>query len=465
MREIAAVFEKGFTLGLRAFANHPRNTDALTRCMDMVPNPLGIIGRPEIFNPFEGDFLVQWPWPKLFKTQAGKYLANRTAFYTVDDNWTIRSLGSPTWTLPPHCADFGGVSYFGSDVAYMVTAEGALYRMLDAEINFRTCVNYRGQLMVGNCSLPKGPKLTEAPRAVVQNATQVGGENVVAWSKISALNFTFGLDCEAGWAVMPWEGKVRKLLLLGDDVVAYGDAGIAKIKAIDNVVRSFGVVEFARFGILNDDAVDGDGQRHIFIGNDRNLYMIIPTRALSADGYSPQLIGYNEFIQNMINPIVVFEPIHRHWWVCGEGSALVLSEQGAGEASISLTGVISEDGFPVGITRKLQEPGADVTTDTISFGTRGIKLLTTIELDMESPDDSYSKVLWRVDYRRPFQEGANIFIDPRGTVYPMAAGTEFRINFNSPNFASTQLSKLRLRYKTVDRQSTRGAVNAGKIAE
>lgn len=471
MREIAAVFEKGFTKGLRPQPNHPRNADTLIECMDMVPNDYGVIGRPKVFNPFAGDFVVDWPFPMLARCVEYTFFITRSAIYKVDESFNLSYVGSVAFTDQPHIGDFGETVYFASPGVSYVMAPDGFAELSPLDMSFATCANYGGQLIVANGYVPKGLALREKDISpsqqfeVVESATEVKGKTLIAWSKINVLDFTFDLSTEAGFSKAMWPGEVLRLLPLGDEIVVYGDAGIAKMKPFQKPVASYGFSNYAKFGIVNRNCVAGDNQTHICIGNDYALYAIRPQRALSEQGYAPERLGFQEYISKLVDPVITFEPIFRHWWVCGKNAAYILTEAGLGQSSVTSTAVVSVDGRPVGITDPVAPEGAVVTTNLVSFGTRGIKLLAAIELDMESHSDAFCQVLYRTDYRAPLAEGQKIFIDPRGTVFPTAAGTEFCVRVISANYESLMLSKLRLRYKTVDRTSVRGAVNAGQITE
>lgn len=468
MREVTGVFEQGFKVGLRPFTNISNSVEYMYRAYNLVPNQYGIEGRQEVINPVQNSYQWGWPWPLITIHARHPLFFDAQSVYRILDDWTVDHIyTSPNgWGGIPHFADFMDTLIWSTPNGSWMYANGQV-TPYPGGADFRTCINFAGQLLIGDGKLPNGPKRvsnSQVKEEAILNETEVIPNNpelMVAWSKVGSLDWTFDLGNEVGFAPMPWMGKVLKLLTLGNRVVAYGTNGIAQLAPETTPTLTYGIHQWGDIGILNRDCVAGDGTMHIFIGKDLNLYAAQPERALSAEGRVPQLLGYKEYISKLSNPIVTFDPVERHWWIGDTNNCFILSSSGMGEANITPTYLSRYEGQLIGSYFVHGDERAIAITGESSFNNRDMKTLMTVQADIRTEYTARGSVWWRSDYKKEHKPTRLIRLDPRGFFFPVCSGTELKVELNIESFKNLFLGKLWLRFKHTDKSSSRGVINAG----
>lgn len=462
MREAISIFQKGFTAGLAPSPYYNTQVETLNECYNLVPSEAGIKAREEVFEP-ELEFPGRpWPFPALYR-QARRdliFLDNEVGLW---ENQGYRPIFSHTWKGLPHIADFMDTVIWATPAGAFISLKNGHTTMGVGGAIFHTCCNFKGQLVVGDCALPLGPH-TESCQDPT-NTVQVGGPDIVAWSKIGAVDWEYTLGNEVGWAPMPWPGAVRRVLPLKDEVVVYCDNGVAKLRPAQTPTQTFGVVEFGDIGILNRDCVDGSYGTHIFLGNDYSLYSIQPERALSEEGKAPKRLGYSYLLKDLKDPVVTYDSSHNHWWVGDSERCYIYTGYGLGESSLSPTHLSHVDGKLWGYTFGTGDRQALIGTSPLSFNFRGIKTLMNVEADVECSERVYGRAGWKSNYSRPFRWRPFVLLDPRGSFFPVVAGSELKVQMWAPEFKDFILSKLLLHYKTTDKTFSRGHQNANSSSE
>lgn len=462
MREVSQVFEQGFVTGLRPDRNLGPSVQLLMASLNVVPTPTGLEPRQEITNPLLDDLPIEWPFPALYILSRYILLFTSKDLYLVDENWELTHLLSHSWQDLPHIADFMDFVVFSTPGGQW-TFDGTTVSSNVKDAAFKTCTNFRGQLIVGNCELPKGPE--KVAQEVIQERVPVLGPALVAWSKIGSLEWEYTLGNEVGWAPMPWMGSVLGLLPLGKEIVVYGENGICKMSMAKEPVTTYGVQDFGDIGVLNRNCFAGDTTAHLFLGSDYNLYSITPEKALSGEGKLPAKVGYEEWLSQLEDPIVTFDSFKRHWWIGDRKHCFIYTGTGLGEAGETPTHLSRLDGQLVGLTTKHHQDEVLVSTGNISFDSRGFKTLMCVESNLESPTKVYGSTTLRTSYRPKDWTSPLIRLDPRGAFFPIVAGTDIRVNFHSDDFRNFYLSKLWLHFKNTDKTFSRGVINAGRPAE
>lgn len=460
MREVNQVFEQGFVAGLRPQPQLGPAVQVLMRSLNLVPTKLGLEPRDVVVNPIDIAEL-QYPFPALYVLSRYTLLFTHYDLYRVEADWELTHIAHQDWGDLPHIADFMDYVVFSTPTGQWSLRDYTLSEDLQGA-SFKTCTNFRGQLVVGNCGLPKGPALEAGE--IVESVTDVGGEGVVGWAKIGALDWEYTIGNEVGWAPMPWVGSVLGLLPLGKEIVVYGENGLAKLSPAKEPVTTFGVQEFGDVGVCNRNCFAGDFTTHLFIGTDRALYSVSPERALSGEGKLPAYLGFEEWISQLIDPIVTFDPIKRYWWIGDKEHCFIYSGSGLGESSQTPTHLSRLDGQLVGITVQHHPDSAIVETGDLSFDSRGFKTLMCVESDLRAAAKVYGSTSFRYDYTKAERDSAPIKLDPRGGFFPVVAGTEIRVRFVCSDFQGFYLSKLWLHFKNTDKTFSRGVINAGRPA-
>lgn len=461
MREVSQVFMEGFAVGLRPFENLGPSTQLLMRSMNLVPTKTGLEPREDVINPVLDTPKDKFPFPALYVLSRHVLLFTSSDLYSVDGNWEPTHLFHHKWGDLPHVADFMDFVVFSTPTGQWFLLDDRVVAYSDA--HFKTCTNFRGQLIVGDTTLPRGPQ--KIGEEVFEERTPVSGPAVVGWTKIGSLEWEYTLGNEVGWAPMPWIGSVVGLLPLGKEIVVYGENGLCKLSMAKEPVTTFGVQDFGDVGVLNRNCFAGDTTAHLYIGNDYNLYSVAPEKALSGEGKLPTLLGYHEWISQLKDPIVTFDPAKRHWWIGDANRCFIFSGTGLGESGRTPTHLSRLDGSLLGVTIAHHPDEAIVETGDVSFSSRGIKTLMCVEGDIQSTAPVLGSTAFRYSYRESPRRSPEILFDPRGAFFPVISGTDIRVRFRCASFRDFYLSKLWLHFKNTDKTFSRGIINAGKPAE
>lgn len=462
MREVTAVFQEGLMTGLSVSAALNTQAQYLIQCYNVVPGPYGLESRQEVSLPLSHLQNYPWPWPICFCLSRHTLIFTPNQVFLADAEWDLQLLAEYEWGSLPHIADFMDTVIWSAKNGQWMFTLGKVTTRLGAQ--FKTCCNFRGQLIVGNGSLPRGPE--RLPDGTVeQSRVPVEGSAIVGWTKIGALDWEYTLGNEVGWAPMPWDGEVLALLPLGKEVVVYGTNGCAKLAMAASPVTTFGVQDFGDIGVLNADCVAGDTTSHLYLGQDSALYLVEPERALSGEGKLPKRLGYDNWLRVLENPVMSFDSAQRHWWIGDENRCFIFTGKGLAEANITPTHLSRLDGPLWGFYREHGPDVATIETGPTSFDSRGIKTLMCVEADIESDTPVFGWATWKVGYSKQFQIGRPIRLDPRGAFFPVLSGTELTVGLQARDYHSFRLSKMWLRYKNTDKTFARGVINAGRPAE
>lgn len=467
MKEASAVFQKGFTIGLEPDPVINTAAEWLSQCYNVIPTPNGLEPRKDIFVPEYAAPLTRFPFPAYYVLQRFNVIVTSSQLLVFDEDWNEISNTNHSLTSLPHFADF--MDFFvvsGGDKRWERTFLNGRPVSATYSAHFATCCNLRGQLVIGNCSLPNGPVLEDCSGSPHYTA-QINDCNIVAWSKIGEVNWDFDLGNEVGWAPMPWQGCVLAVLPLGYEVVVYGSNGIAKLKPEDKPVPTFGIHKFGEPGVLSDKTVAGDLSAHLYLGVDYNLYAVEPERALSAEGKRPRKIGYRKFMQELVDPLITFDPVNRQWWIGDAHKCYIYNGVGLAECSVSPTHTNHLDGNLLGFAYSHGTDEAVVETSPLSFNSRGIKTLMNVESDVETTlrQPVFGRASVKYHYETEFRPLQDIILDPRGAFFPVAAGTELKVRYWTSDFHNFLLTKLWLHFKNTDKHFSRGVINAGAPAE
>lgn len=462
MREAISIFQKGLSAGLSPSPYYNTQVETLSQCYNLVPEQSGVEGRQEIYSP-ELEFAGQnWPFPALYRLSRYDliFLDNEMGEWLPGDTYASRY--GYAWGGLPHIADFMDFLVWATPAGCWMFRDGLVTEGCKGA-TFHTCCNFKGQLVIGDCQLPNGPtaEKCEEPSYTVP----VGGPDIVAWSKIGQIDWEYTLGNEVGWAPMPWQGSVLRVVPLKDEVVVYCDNGVAKLRPASSPTQTFGVVRFGDIGLLNRECVDGSYGMHIFLGKDYDLYSVQPERALSEDGKAPKRLGYSHILKDLIDPVVSYDSSHNHWWIADKDRCFIYTGYGLGESSLSPTHLSHVDGELWGFAQGSGSRLAVVETSPLSFNFRGIKTMMNVEADVEASERVYGWCAWKSDYKSKFRTPRHILLDPRGSFFPLVAGSEMKVGLYCPEFSDFVLSKLFLHYKTTDKTFSRGHQNANSSPE
>jgi hypothetical protein len=338
----------------------------------------------------------------------------------------------------------------------------------DACPTFISCCNYKGQAILGGI--------------ISTNATwtQLGMASV-AWGAIGSWEFRPSSNRTAGFIRMPWadwdQGMVLKVARLGDRVIVYGNGGscclvpYTKENAIgfglDNKVMGPGIESGFHWA--------GDYDKHLFIGNDHNLYLTNETGDYGkALGFKK--LGYKEYIDELYmetqdygigTPICLsYDSLKRRFFISGPHSCYVLTEYGLYKCHQSTSGVGRYRGNKLtGFTSDLGDYEGRMTGDTIDMRLRGMKTVETIEFGVDGGSDLYGAVDFKYEYTKNsiYRSSSWKPLGHNGVVYPGITASDIRVKFKATDYRDgIKLDYANVKWKLTDKRSVRGLYNANK---
>ncbi len=431
MREAVYNFSKGLSLGILPKTETRTMLEGLSECYNMIPTELGLVAREEVFDPMpDMVFDMQYPFPMFMELSTQALLFTKDRLYTIDKNDNLVETVEAEWTDVPQIADFGDYVVWATDQDRWVALNGVAQ---DSETlpKFSACMNYKQQLIIGNAQIDG----------------LVSGENLVAWGAIGDMSWDFMYRREAGFTMIPSRGTVLGFGEVEEGIVVYMTTSVWLLRPITEPAISFSVTKISNIGACNRHSFGGDLATQVFLGTDKELYQI-------SEGAVTKL-GYRHLFSEL-SPLVLFDSGERHWWFSSEEKCYVMSTSGMGEASISptaLSRLIDLKGYAVVHGDRV----AKVTTTPLSFQTRGIKTVMSIEADVKTKDvEVYGNVHWLVDYSQPFASSELVLLNNNGAFFPIVAGTEVMVGYACEDFTKFELSQFWVRYKHTDRTIARG---------
>lgn len=439
MREDSFTIDKSFIVGLVPDDKFKRNAGGLVEAYNCKAGKDGIEEYESITNPFVGLPTVVWPYPQVFKTWNGIYVATQTAIYKADSSYVCTSLisGLPTgnlWEL----ADFMVFQVWTNGTCTVVRdAETGEFSVYPMEFPIETVCNYNGQLIAANFGLDK--------------------ENWVAWGGIGKLDLDNLLSNEdrsniTGFMPMGFPGEIYKVKKLGDKIIVYGAQGICAIKPGSvrpyKTMAQFGREDIFNFGIAGKYCAAGNDNLHVFIDNQGYFH------AMDATGKHNKL-GYKNFISNLENEIVItFDELKGEYYI-SDGERCYLFSAGMTEVYQSPSGIVRQGSALYGVTYDNSDESAYITTNSLNMMTDSIKTVQTVEAMMTG-----TNLQGAIDYRfkpsESFARGMIKNLSRHGTFVPMISGVDLRLHLKASTYVDFSIDTAIIRFKLSDKRTIRG---------
>lgn len=457
MKEHEYTFDKGLVLGLRPRSDNPRNSQALIEAFNVQASKDGLVAYAGITNPTSSS-ITNWPFPRLYLGRSVNILASDSAIYEVSGGWGLEKVLdlSSTITTPWAIADLHNFLLLASDVLVKRNPVTGLWSEVVGDNympTFKTCCNFKGQLIGGN---------------VTSDWHDCGAGHIV-WARPGSTHFLADKRNTAGFMPMPFGGEVYSILPLGDSVAVYGSSGLAVLSPISKPVPGFGVALAYHFGIASKGAVAGDDSVHIFVDEGGQVW------AMGADG-KLTLLDYSEFMSELsADDIVVSHDPQQKKFFISDGTktfllatietttelGVVTKTYGMTEVKDHPTGVQFSNGSLLGVYDESADTEFRITTDVLDFGLRAQKTIQTVECGLSASDDCYVAVDWRIDKAEGWGTVGWNSINPQGIGTAICAGTEFRIKVKCDDYTDVNLDYMTVRLKVTDKRSIRGKYNVG----
>jgi hypothetical protein len=291
--------------------------------------------------------------------------------------------------------------------------------------------------------------------------------NWVAWGKIGSIDFTQDRTNDAGMQPMSWNGEVYRIMQLGKNAVVYGDGGVTVLQPVSSPFPTFGIKELMKVGILSRTAICGNISKHFCLDKTSRLWVIIESvgkSVVSAAIPTATMLGYEEFLADLVNPIMLYDYEMDHVHVCDADTGYLLTKDGLGEGYPGLTALAFQQGVkvvgaPVTLTTP---PTVEFATDVIDMGIRGLKTIEVVEVGTDVTKPLFAAIDYRYDKSLAFVTGPWQPFNKEGIAYARVTGVEFRVRIKSTAYSYFEVDYLTVHYKVTDKRAIRGPGAIGK---
>jgi len=325
--------------------------------------------------------------------------------------------GTRRWS----CADFG---------MFAILSNGLSTLMCDADGVF-SLVGGDGQTVVG--FIPQGLGVCECNgQAVIAGYPTT---NCVAWSKIGSIDFTVGIDNEAGYRDIEL-GNVFAVKQLGANTIAYADNGVHQMHPAGS---TFGHTTLLRVPLDNECCIAGDKFEHILRDADGQLWKLQAQNSLTEKVKAPTLLDYSQYFAEV--PLSMsYNSNKRECYLTYADKTYVLDQFGLSCTNLRFDSVTK---FHTVTSETRTLGGPQLETDWINFGVAGLKQISEVMLGLLAGTNV--KVFLRVGSNTSVE----IPINSLNAVKPFITGEKFKICIKADQ-AAFNLNELNIQTINVD---------------
>ena len=441
MREFELIIDEAFRNGLSPLRVTPTNSQLLYECLGYRLGKAGLEQYEVKYNflPPAIDMHYSWPFPQFISGERYNFLIVRDSLhdnvYTVSDDMDSVSLIASvdnSGTLM-EVADFGKYAIMVNGVAIIywdeLSGSWLTATSLSTVPMLRTICSFKGQAIGGN---------------VVSDWYDCD-ETFYVWSRIGSIDFTLDKSNISGYRRCPFGGTVHNVRRLGNVVVGYSSKGLVVIEPVQSPSVTFGFVEVSNVGIINQGAVNGNYDHHVYVGEDYIL------REVTNGGVKD--IGYERYIEQLTNGdiIVSYDKKLNDFYISDGTKTFLLSPSGLTEIPQHPSAVwrLNNSTCMLPDTEDSYEP--IVTTFPFDMSYRGQKTVCSIESDVFP----VSSTDIAIDY---CNDSVNYYItdykpiNNQGTCSITVSGNSFRFKIRG----GLGISYIKARYKMTDLRSIKG---------
>lgn len=315
---------------------------------------------------------------------------------------------------------------------------------------FITACNFKGQCLIGGIE--------------TSDATWAGlDHHSIAWSEVGAFNFRYQDKATAGFGYTPYglngEGRVLRILRLGDGAIAYSNLGITPM--MPNKV-GWSLDKVFKVPIYSGNCVDGDNNVHFFIDKNKELWKY------TKDGLSK--LGFKSYLAPLFDttgPVLVrYEPHNKRLYISdGLTSYILTSSLKLYSCHQCVTSIGYSRGRLAGFFYDTQDYEGIIGTNTMDIGMRSIKTITLLETAFDSDILPLAMVMWRNDIGS-FKESTWKYFNSSGVVFPIVAGVDLRIFVKISDYRLTDFNMdyLKAKIKVTDKRYIRGTYAVDKTS-
>ena len=522
MREYTLKIDKALLQGLRPEERMIMKSSFLYQAQNAIPRAEGMSLYETITDPFSSSPTVAYPFPQLFRGKEVTLLCFENTIYTVTETagaWTTSLIttydyastgstkaiatGGGIWQF----IDYGADAWFlfnGNEVVFksrhLEFSGGTAKVFVQDDIDINTGCYHMGRHLTGGFNESNfwnsdwqtfftiwTDKITAVNADIPIDATHGLGQNYVMGSAIgggdvlghfypdiSIKGITeeqtsakpLFLDMlernDAFFMPMPTPGKVMCVKPLGKNVIVYSEDGITALQFSLSPTPTYGVKQLKSFGIYERGAVGGDDFMHTFVNTSGDVFTITPDLDVKR-------LGYKEFIGGMVgnSMLVSQDPLLKDIYISSASDCYLLTSEGLGQTSEIVTSVAMAEGGLVGVSKAISgQTDFLICSDKVDMGYKGIKMIQSIEVAIDTEDPVYVAVDYRNNKNAAYTRTAFIYTSPEGQAVIPIAGIDFRIVVKVPYVDSTnwyvEPDYVLVHWKSIDKRFRRGLANVSE---
>lgn len=454
MREYELIIDKALKNGLSPERILPTNTQYLKKCLGFRIGKAGIEAYKTLDNPLPAtiDMFYNWPFPQFITGETYNFLIIRDHInmedlvYQVSDDHSTINLIKIIDELTYGQGTLMEVVDFGK---YIFMTNGVVMIYWDVDLNL-------WQDITSSTTIPM-------MRAICKFNGQAVGGNIVStwydcdetfyiWSKIGEFNFTIDSTNEAGYKRCPYGGTVYNVKQLGNNVIGYSSEGITLLSPVTDPVPSFGFKELSDIGLINKGAINGNLQRHIYLGEDYIL------REVTSEGIKE--LDYQHHMEELAGSediIISYESSEDNFYIGNSTKTFLLSPFGLTEIRQHPSTVWrnNSDAYILPDAEDSTEPY--ICTEPFDMNFRGQKTVFSMETDAFSVLDPEVGLDYINDLNT-WNEGLLYKpINDQGIAAIISSGNMFRFRLRFEDiYDGLRLGYIKVRYKMTDLRGIRG---------
>ena len=430
MREFDEDLTDYIRQGISPDKQHVSGKPGLYDCKELIVSTDGLRARPGI-HALDADYgsFADYPFPQLFNNISDILVSNADGVFVLDTDEEI--LTDPA------------IEVIDFNKFLVISTEARTWEVLITDVYTpMTDTNFTGDTPIANYNNAQG---------------FIYDDGSINWSLIGKFVFSDDLNPEAGNIFPTFPGDVIKMLQLSNHMVCYGDEGslvLSPVQQPPGAWRVRTVKLLAGIGIKSQFAVCDTGDRHLFIGNDDNLW--------SLDGeLKLEKLGYENIFAEMDEPIMEFVAKVGCTYISTSDRCYIYTEQGLTRVehySRSLVPYYGEGtnkvaGYP-SITGDYDQ--FEITTLPIDFKLRAVKHIQALELDVRTEGTVECAIEWRRDYRADFRSTPWVRLNDAGVVHLPCSGVDFKIKIRGDVDENFYLASLKAKIKYENKTTLRG---------
>lgn len=245
----------------------------------------------------------------------------------------------------------------------------------------------------------------------------------IKWSNIGDIDFTISNNNIAGERPLDWAGDVYCIKKLVNKIVVYGSGGVSILLPMEN---AFGLNTIYRSGIKGKNAVTGDDTKHFFIDSIGQLWRV---------DESLTKLDYSEFLSTLSSSLVMtYDSINNFIYICDGVKGYIYNVKGEslGKCQNSISGLgIRGSTVYIASPTTLSNPVFNVCTNTYDFGSRDSKVLTEVNVGVNTGKALSVAIDYRRDKSASFVTSSWSTVDKKGRAVIPCYGVEFRFRLKA----------------------------------